>query len=225
MSRSAGFDPRFTFVETAPDRSRSCDDRGANYGKVGGDSRRLPPCGFDNRHREVHSQKCPLCKAAGPVDVHRSHVAWSIFLVPVWSTMTQVCCRSCGIKLRLGAIAFSVVFGLWGIPFWWVVPALLQSRVGGSVSVELWGVIFGALITPLGLICTLNRINFAVQVARDLGGITVGPCSRVSSVAPEEVVRFRGVAPVCSPARRTPRLPGGPSAAPFEAPTIGHLRD
>src|SRR6516165_3067358 len=64
---------------------------------------------------EVHQGKCPICKGAGPVDVHRAHLAWSIFLVPFWSRMTQVCCRACGIRLQLGGIAFSVLFGLWGI--------------------------------------------------------------------------------------------------------------
>jgi hypothetical protein len=163
MSRATGFVHRAPFAETEANPSRSGDTRGAVKRNVWRDSRPIPQHGFEHHLHEVHGGKCPLCKRAGPVDVHRSHLAWSILLVPLWSSLTQVCCRSCGIKIRLGGIAFSALFGLWGIPFCWIIPPLLHSRFVGFVSIELRGLSFGASITPLGLIRSLNRINFGVQ--------------------------------------------------------------
>jgi hypothetical protein len=143
---------------------------------------------------EVHQGKCPICNEAGPVDLHRAHVAWSIFLVPFWSSMTQVCCRGCGIKLQLGGIAFSVLFGLWGIPFCWIIPPLVHSRDVGFVGGELWGLLLGLAITPLGLLRGLDRINFGVQVLRNLRGMIFGPDPRRPSAALAKTVRSHGIA-------------------------------
>jgi hypothetical protein len=139
--------------------------------------------------------------------------------------MTQVCCRSCGIKLQLGSIAFSALFGLWGIPFCWVIPPLLHSRGTEFVSIELWGLSFRVFITPLGLIGILNRINFGVQVLRNLRGIAFGPNPRTPSAAREEAVRSRIVAPDPPRARRAPRLLGGPDPAALESRSLGYRLD
>src|SRR5262249_54536334 len=138
---------------------------------------------------EIHGGNCPICKGAGPVDVHRAHVAWSIFLVPFWSSMTQVCCRSCAIKLQLGGIAFSVLFGFWAIPFCWIIPPLVHSRELGFVGGELWGLLFGLTFTPLGLLRGLDRINFGLQVLRNLRGMIFSPDPRRPSAALAEMVR------------------------------------
>jgi hypothetical protein len=110
----------------------------------------------------VKGGKCPICKGTGPIDVHRSHVAWSIAFVPFWSSVTLVCCRTCGLRLRLGAIVASIVFGFWEIPFCWIIPPLVYS----------WEL--GWIIAPLGLLHRLNTINFFVQVARNLNGVFSG---------------------------------------------------
>ncbi len=122
-----------------------------------------PRSDLEHRLHKLNAGKCPICNGPGPIDARPSHVAWSIAFVPFWSSLTLVCCHSCGIRLRLGAIAFSVVFGLWGIPFCWMIPLLVHSR-------EL-----GWIMMPLGLLRGLNRINFFVQVARNLKGVFFAP--------------------------------------------------
>jgi hypothetical protein len=222
MSRAPRFPHATTFVETSPGRSQFYDSRRAGAADARGD-RRILPRGLENHRHSVDARKCPLCNRPGPVDVHRSYVAWSIFLVPVWSSMTQICCRSCGTRLRLGAIAFSVVFGLWGVPFCWIIPPLLRSPGGASVGIEWWGLFFGAIITPIGLIACLNRINFCVQVARNLIGITVGPNRTTRSVALELIMRSRAGAPESSRPRPTPGPQAGPASAEWESPHVVHL--
>jgi hypothetical protein len=214
MSRAARFVHRFRFAETGPDPDRAGDGRGTGHGKVRQDSRRIPERGFQHRLHEVHAGKCPLCKGDGPVDVHRSYLAWSILLVPFWSRMSQVCCRSCGTKLQLGGIVFSALLGLLGIPFCWIIPPLIHSRVDGFVSVEVWGMVFGASLTPLGLIYTLNKINFGIQLLRNLRGIALGPDPSTPSAALEELVQSGCVAPEAGRARgvgRRPRRAGAPA--------------
>jgi hypothetical protein len=170
-------------------------------------SRKIPQDEFERRLRELHGGKCPMCNGVGPVDVHRSHVAWSIALVPLWSSMTQVCCRSCGIKLQLGAVAFSALFGLWGIPFCWIIPDLLRSYDVRFTGIEDWARLFGLIFTPLGIVRTLNRTNFALQLLRNLRGLIVGIDAKIPSAALEEVIRS-GMDSPRSPhasARRAPK--------------------
>jgi hypothetical protein len=112
---------------------------------------------------EIKGGKCPICNGHGPIDVRLSHVAWSIAFVPFWSSVSLVCCHSCGIRLRLGAIVPSLVFGLWAIPFCWIIPPLIHS----------WEL--GWIMAPLGLLHRLNTINFVVQVARNLNGVFFAP--------------------------------------------------
>ena len=224
MSRAARFVHRFRFADTAPDPERVGDGRGTGIGKVRHDSQPLPPRGFQHRLHEVHAGKCPLCKGDGPVDVHRSYLAWSILLVPLWSRMSQVCCRSCGTKLQLGGIVSSALLGLLGIPFCWIIPPLIHSRGDGFLSIEVWGMVFGASLTPLGLIYTLNKINFGIQVLRNLRAIALGTDPRTPSAALEELVRSGSVAaepPRARNAARRPRRAGSPA---FDDPASFSLR-
>ena len=138
----------------------------AGNGEVRQCSRPGPRSDLKRSLHELKGGKCPICKGPGPIDVRRSHVAWSIAFVPFWSSLTLVCCHSCGIRLRLGAIAASVLFGLWGIPFCWIIPPLIHS----------WEL--GWMLAPLGLLYRLNTINFFVQVARNLKGVLFAPAGR-----------------------------------------------
>jgi hypothetical protein len=65
-------------------------------------------------------------------------------------------------KVQLGGIAFSVLFGLWGIPFCWIISPLVHSWEVRFVGGELWGLLAGLTITPLGLLRVLDRINFGL---------------------------------------------------------------
>jgi hypothetical protein len=125
-----------------------------------------------------HSTQCPICKQARPVGVHRSYVAWSIVFVPIWSSMTQRCCRSCAAKLQFGGIVFSVLFGLLGIPFCWI-------------------------FTPHFLVRGLNVINFAVQVLRNVYGLLSTYGGRPTRAAQHALVRSPAVA---TRSGRRPRL-------------------
>src|SRR5262249_2656614 len=138
------------------------------------DARPAAPDGFERDLHEVHRGRCSICKGPGPVDVHRSYVAWSILLLPFRTRITEGCCRSCGVKLQVGGIASSTLFGLWGIPFYWVTSILLRSGAAGSLHTMLWESPSGSVLTPLGLILLLNRMNFGLQVWRNLGGIRSG---------------------------------------------------
>jgi hypothetical protein len=135
----------------------------AGNGEVWQGSRPRRRGDLERRLHKLNGEKCPICKGPGPIDVHRGHVAWSIAYVPFWSSLTLVCCRSCGVRLRLGAIAASIMFGLWAIPFCWIIPPLVHSG-------EL-----GWIMTPVGLLRGLDIINFFVQVARNLRGVFFAP--------------------------------------------------
>ncbi len=135
----------------------------AGNGEVWQGSRPMPRSDLERRLHKLNGGRCPICKGHGPIDVCRSHVAWSIAFVPFWSSLTLVCCHSCGVRLRLGAIAASTLFGLWGIPFCWIIPAFDRS----------WELAW--IMTPLALLHGLNRINFFVQVARNLKGVFFAP--------------------------------------------------
>jgi hypothetical protein len=224
MSRTARFVHRFRFAETGPDHERPGDGERARIGKVGHDSRPIPERGFPRRLHELHAGKCPLCKGDGPVDLHRSYLAWSILLVPFWSRMSQVCCRSCGTRLQLGGIVFSALLGLLGIPFCWIIPPLIQSRGGGFVNVEVWGMVLGVSLTPLGLIYALNKINFAIQVLRNLRGIALGPDPRTPSAALEELARSGGGAVASLRARRPSRRPHRAGSPAFDDPASFSVR-
>jgi hypothetical protein len=137
-------------------------------GEVRRGSRPGPRGDLERRLHRFNGEKCPICKGPGPIDVRRGHVAWSIAFVPFWSSLTLVCCHSCGIRLRLGAIACSILFGLWAIPFCWIIPPLVH------IGELRW------MMMPLALLRVLDRINFFVQVARNLKGVFFAPARQLA---------------------------------------------
>jgi hypothetical protein len=210
MSRAPYVVYRPAFADNAAEPLRPGHEWGAGDDGFERDARPAAPDGLERHPHEVHRGKCPICKGLGPVDVHRSYVAWSILLVPFRTRMTEVCCRSCGVKLQVGGIVFSTLFGLWGIPFCWVISTLLRSGATGFLHTVLWESPFGSFLTPLGLIVLLNRINFGLQVLRNLGGIMFGPDAGTPSDALKGIVKSRMLATVSSGTRRGPACPADP---------------
>jgi hypothetical protein len=84
---------------------------------------------------EVHRGTCPSCGGPGPVDMYTAHRIWSAIAMTSWNSKPQVCCRGCGTKAKLIAIAFSGAFGWWGFP-WGLVftPVQLFRNFAGLIS-------------------------------------------------------------------------------------------
>ena len=94
-----------------------------------------------------------------------------------------------------------------GDPFCWIIPDLLRSYDVRFTGIEDWGRLFGLIFTPLGIVRTLNRTNFALQLLRNLTGLIVGIDAKIPSAALEEVIRS-GMDSPRSPhasARRAPK--------------------
>jgi hypothetical protein len=85
--------------------------------------------------RQAHDGNCPKCQGPGPVDVHTSHTVWSALVMTSWRSRPQVCCRSCGAKSKLGALASSAVLGWWGFPWGLVMtPIQILRNAGGLLA-------------------------------------------------------------------------------------------
>jgi hypothetical protein len=90
---------------------------------------RVPPEWLNERLQAVHAGHCPKCHGPGPIDVHTSHTVWSILVMTSWNSTPEVCCRSCGMKAKLGAMLLSGVVGWWGFPW-----GLIMRNFVGLVS-------------------------------------------------------------------------------------------
>ncbi len=77
------------------------------------------------RVQDVHGGPCPCCGKEGSVDVHTSHRIWSALILTQWNSRVLVSCRSCGIKRKVGDLAFCLVLGWWGFP-WGVLGTPIQ---------------------------------------------------------------------------------------------------
>jgi hypothetical protein len=73
----------------------------------------------------LHQGPCPKCNGPGPVDVHTSHVVWSLLVMTSWNSIPQVCCRRCGVKSKLGNALISGLVGWWGFP-WGLIMTPIQ---------------------------------------------------------------------------------------------------
>jgi hypothetical protein len=211
MSRASCDVYRPAFVDYALEPSCPVHEWDAGDDEFERDARPTAPERFERHLNDLHRGKCPICKRRGPVDVHRSYVAWSILFVPFWTRMTEVCCRSCGVKLQVGGIVSSTLFGLWGIPFCWMIPILLPLGAAGILRTVLWEMPFGWSLTPLGLTILLCRMNFGLQVLRNLGGIVFGPGAGTPSDALKEIVESRILVTASSGMRRGLASPADPA--------------
>lgn len=99
----------------------------------------LQNAGVLNATRDVPAKvwqgQCPKCHQNGPIDLHKIHQVWSIFLLTRWTSRTQVSCRSCATKSQLQGTAFSLVCGWWGIPWGLVLtPVQITRNIMGMTS-------------------------------------------------------------------------------------------
>ena len=95
----------------------------------------LPREVIEQHVQAVHQGNCPRCGGPGPVDVHTSYKVYSLLLFTSWSSATQICCRPCGLKARLGATAFSGLCGWWGFPYGLVMtPIQVLRNLAGIVA-------------------------------------------------------------------------------------------
>ncbi|MCB1231228.1 MAG: hypothetical protein KDN19_13220 [Verrucomicrobiae bacterium] len=104
---------------------RFCNDQCHAGGQLLAIAQQIPPDLLEETVRETHQGNCPKCRGRGPVDVHTSHRVWSALLLTNWSSRPQVCCRSCGVKSKLGDMVFSGVLGWWGFP-WGIIVTPVQ---------------------------------------------------------------------------------------------------
>jgi hypothetical protein len=85
--------------------------------------------------RQVHQGECPKCGGPGPIDFHTSHTVWSALVVTTWRSNNAVCCRSCGMKSKVGAAVMSGIFGWWGFPWGFVMtPVQIVRNIGGLIK-------------------------------------------------------------------------------------------
>lgn len=95
----------------------------------------IPKDAVENQVRQIHRGKCPKCQGSGPVDVHTAHRIYSALLFSSWSSIPEVCCRSCGIKSQIGNTIFSLVLGWWGFPWGFIMtPVQIGRNIVGIVK-------------------------------------------------------------------------------------------
>jgi hypothetical protein len=113
---------------------RYCNATCAQQGHVQQVSEAVPPELLERYIREVHQGDCPKCGGPGPIDVHVSHTVWSALVITSMNSRPEICCRSCGVKSKLGATFTSVALGWWGMP-WGLLftPLQIIRNVGGIV--------------------------------------------------------------------------------------------
>ncbi|MEM7811534.1 MAG: hypothetical protein AAF532_08675 [Planctomycetota bacterium] len=96
---------------------------------------KIPPDKLEAYIRKVWKAGCPRCGADKPIGVHKSHRVTSLLVVTSWSSRPQVSCRGCGVKNQLGALAWSLFAGWWGVPWGLVMtPVQIGRNVTGLVN-------------------------------------------------------------------------------------------
>ncbi len=137
---------------------RFCNENCHKQGFVLTASGQLPDDLVEETVREVHEGACPQCGGEGPIDVHTSHIVWSALVLTSWHSRPKICCRSCGIKSKLGGAAMSAVAGWWGFP-WGLIATPIQ--IGRNV----YGLFTGPDPTaPSDQLQTLIRVNLAAEM-------------------------------------------------------------
>jgi hypothetical protein len=96
---------------------RYCNDRCYEQGFLVVVAEQVAPELVAARIAEVHGQACPVCGGEAPVDICTSYTALSIFVLTTWKAKPRLSCARCGKKSIFRDIAFTSVFGWWGLPF------------------------------------------------------------------------------------------------------------
>lgn len=107
---------------------RFCNESCRQHGFLLAVADQVPADLMSQQVAEVHQGPCPKCGGPGPVDVHTSYLVWSALVITSWQSRPQVCCRSCGIKSKLGGAMLSGVVGWWGLPWGLIVTPIQVLR-------------------------------------------------------------------------------------------------
>jgi hypothetical protein len=162
------------FIGTKLGRRLYCNKLCAERGRNLLDSQPIPEHEVHQHVLSVHQGSCPICGGVGPVDVYKSYMVWSVMMITCCSSAPEVCCRSCGRKLQLGAAAYCLVFG-------WLGPRLGLILLGAAAFSSVfgwWGPFLGWSL-------------MLVQIVRNLLGMILGPDPQTPSPALETYVRHR----------------------------------
>ena len=117
------------------DDLRFCNDKCHEKGFLVRVANQVPTELLVETAAEVHRGPCPVCGDAAVVDVHKVHKIWSILILTSWNSEQIVCCRSCGVKKQLGALAGASLVGWWGFPWGLIMtPVQIVRNLKGLIS-------------------------------------------------------------------------------------------
>jgi len=137
---------------------RFCNDNCHQNGFLLSVSGQIPEDVVEGQLAMLHQNPCPKCQGRGPVDVHTSHLVFSVLVMTRWSSKPQVCCRSCGVKSQVGYTFASLLFGWWGFP-WGLIFTPVQ------VTKNLVGIFNPPNpLVPSPQLAKIVRLNVASQV-------------------------------------------------------------
>lgn len=107
---------------------RFCNDKCHQNGFLLTMAQEVPPNLVSQHLAALHQGACPKCNGPGPVDIHTSHIVWSILVMTSWNSSPQLCCRRCGFKSKLGSAVLSGLVGWWGFPWGLIVTPIQIGR-------------------------------------------------------------------------------------------------
>ena len=117
------------------DDLRFCDEKCHQNGFALVLSRKISQDFVNEQAKVVHQGLCPKCKGNGPIDVHTSYRIYSLLLFTSWSSIPNICCRSCGIKSQISNCIFSFLFGWWGFPWGFLItPVQVVRNIAGILK-------------------------------------------------------------------------------------------
>ena len=139
---------------------RFCNDECYQQGALLLVANKIPEEIIQREAYEIHLGRCPKCRGPGPVDVHTSYRVWSAVVLTSWSSRPQVCCRSCGLKSKLGDSLFSLLLGWWGIPYGVIFTPVQVGRniIGVFSTVDA--------LKPSPQLETMVRLHLANQLVK-----------------------------------------------------------
>lgn len=108
--------------------NRYCNTECQKKGQLKNAGDALPANVVKTYINQVHSSQCLQCRGPGPNDVHTSHRVWSAVVMTSWSSKPAVCCKKCGVKNKIGNIAFSSMLGWWGFPWGLIITPVIIIR-------------------------------------------------------------------------------------------------
>jgi hypothetical protein len=114
---------------------RFCNNRCRQSAYILSITKNVPNDVLERNVEEIWRGNCPKCRGLGPVDVHKIYEVWSILVLTRWSTLSQISCRSCGVKRQLGGTLFSLFCGWWGFPWGLILtPVQITRNIAGMCS-------------------------------------------------------------------------------------------